>query len=524
MGITNLNRPAFWRVPEYSLSAHHLRIPRNIGLFVFTSRLGEVMNNSSPQAIATGAVTSALSQMPDVMELAQLFNSAGFEFAIVGEPVRDLILNREINDLDFTTNAKPEQILNLVTPWADTVWDIGIAFGTIGARRKDFQVEITTYRSEIYNEESRKPEVTFGTSLDDDLIRRDFTINAMAVRLPELTFVDPFGGVDDLSKRVIRTPREPELSFSDDPLRMMRAARFASQLGFTPVVDVLLAATEMSERLKIVSAERVRDEFSKLIMGAQPTLGLEILEGTKLAEHVIPELPALQLEIDEHHKHKDVYEHSLIVLQQAIDLETSHEPNCEPDLVLRLAALLHDIGKPKTRRFESGGGVSFHHHEVVGAKIARKRLTAMRYPGDVIDSVCKLTELHLRFHGYGQGQWTDSAVRRYVRDAGEELNRLHKLTRADCTTRNPRRAAILSATYDDLEERIATLAQQEELNSIRPDLDGNDIMEILNVPSGPMIGKAYNHLLNVRLDEGPLTREQAIERLTVWWNAQSKND
>ena len=519
-----MNRPAFWRVPEYSLSAHHLRIPRNIGLFVFTSRLGEVMNNSSPQAIATGAVTSALNQMPDVMELAQLFNSAGFEFAIVGGPVRDLILNREINDLDFTTNAKPEQILNLVTPWADTVWDIGIAFGTIGARRKDFQVEITTYRSEIYNEESRKPEVTFGTSLDDDLIRRDFTINAMAVRLPELTFVDPFGGVDDLSKRVIRTPREPELSFSDDPLRMMRAARFASQLGFTPVVDVLLAATEMSERIKIVSAERVRDEFSKLIMGAQPTLGLEILEGTKLAEHVIPELPALQLEIDEHHKHKDVYEHSLIVLQQAIDLETSHEPNCEPDLVLRLAALLHDIGKPKTRRFESGGGVSFHHHEVVGAKIARKRLTAMRYPGDVIDSVCKLTELHLRFHGYGQGQWTDSAVRRYVRDAGEELNRLHKLTRADCTTRNPRRAAILSATYDDLEERIATLAQQEELNSIRPDLDGNDIMEILNVPSGPMIGKAYNHLLNVRLDEGPLTREQAIERLTVWWNAQSKND
>ena len=482
------------------------------------------MNNSSPQAIATGAITSALSQMSDVMELAQLFKSAGFEFAIVGGPVRDLILNREISDLDFTTNALPEQILHLITPWADTVWEIGIAFGTIGARRKDFQVEITTYRSEVYNDESRKPEVTFGSSLDDDLVRRDFTINAMAVRLPELIFVDPFGGVDDLIKRVIRTPRAPELSFSDDPLRMMRAARFASQLGFAPVVDVLLAATEMSERIKIVSAERVRDEFSKLIMGSNPTLGLEVLEGTKLAEHVIPELPALQLEIDEHHKHKDVYEHSLIVLQQAIDLESAHMPSCEPDLVLRLAALLHDIGKPKTRRFESGGGVSFHHHEVVGAKIARKRLTAMRYPGDVIDSVCKLTELHLRFHGYGQGQWTDSAVRRYVRDAGDELVRLHKLTRADCTTRNTRRAAILSATYDDLEERIATLAQQEELNSIRPDLDGNDIMEILNVPSGPMIGKAYNHLLNVRLDEGPLTREQAIERLTTWWNAQSKND
>ena len=482
------------------------------------------MNNSSPTAIATRAVTSALSQMPDVIELAQLFETAGFEFAIVGGPVRDLILNREIHDLDFTTNALPEQILELITPWSDTVWDVGIAFGTVGARRKDFQAEITTYRSEIYNEESRKPEVTFGTSLDDDLVRRDFTINAMAVRLPELTFIDPFGGVDDLSKRVIRTPRAPELSFSDDPLRMMRAARFASQLGFTPVVDVLLAATEMSERIKIVSAERIRDEFSKLIMGSYPTLGLEILEGTKLAEHVIPELPALQLEIDEHHKHKDVYEHSLIVLQQAIDLEATHEPTCEPDLVLRLAALLHDIGKPKTRRFESGGGVSFHHHEVVGAKIARKRLTAMRYPGDLIDSVCKLTELHLRFHGYGQGQWTDAAVRRYVRDAGDELVRLHKLTRADCTTRNSRRAAILSATYDDLEDRIAALAQQEELNSIRPDLDGNDIMAILNIPSGPMIGKAYNYLLNVRLDEGPLTRDQAIERLTNWWNSQNKTD
>jgi poly(A) polymerase len=501
--------------------AHQVRIPTNIGLFVITSRLGQVMNNSSPQSIATKAVTTALGQMPDVMELAQLFQETGFELAIVGGPVRDLILNREITDLDFTTNASPEEVIKLITPWADTVWDIGIAFGTVGLRRKDFQVEITTYRSEIYNEESRKPEVSFGTSLNDDLIRRDFTINAMAVRLPELIFVDPFGGIEDLSKKLIRTPREPELSFTDDPLRMMRAARFASQLGFTPVVDVLLAATEMSERIKIVSAERVRDEFSKLIMGENPIAGLEILEGTKLAEHIIPELPALQLEIDEHHKHKDVYEHSLIVLQQAIDLETKHVPKCEPDLVLRLAALLHDIGKPKTRRFESGGGVSFHHHEVVGAKIARKRLTAMRYPGDLIDSVCKLTELHLRFHGYGQGQWTDSAVRRYVRDAGDELVRLHKLTRADCTTRNPRRAAILAATYDDLEDRIAILTEQEELNSIRPDLDGNEIMQILNVSSGPVIGKAYNYLLNVRLDEGPLSREEATERLKAWWSTQT---
>ena len=504
--------------------AHILRILAISGVFTITSRLGQVMDNSSPQAIATNAVSTALSAMSEVIELSEVFAAAGFEFAIVGGTVRDLILNREISDLDFTTNAVPEQILKLVTPWADTVWDIGIAFGTVGARRKDFQVEITTYRSETYNDESRKPEVAFGSSLDEDLVRRDFTINAMAVRLPEMVFVDPFGGVEDLFKRVIRTPREPELSFSDDPLRMMRAARFASQLEFTPVVDVLLAATEMSDRINIVSAERIRDEFTKLIMGQNPILGLEILEGTKLAEQVIPELPALQLEIDEHHKHKDVYEHSLIVLQQAIDLESTHEPKSQPDLVLRLAALLHDIGKPKTRRFESGGGVSFHHHEVVGAKIARKRLTAMRYPGDLIDSVCKLTELHLRFHGYGQGQWTDSAVRRYVRDAGEELVRLHKLTRADCTTRNPRRAAILAATYDDLEERIAILAEQEELNSIRPDLDGNEIMQILKVPSGPMIGKAYNYLLNVRLDEGPLTREQAIERLTVWWNSQSEKD
>ncbi len=479
------------------------------------------MNNSLPQAIATGVVTTALQEMSDVMELANEFSRSGYEFAVVGGPVRDLLLSRSITDLDFTTNATPQQIIELVTPWADTVWDVGIAFGTVGARRKDFQVEITTYRSEIYRDDSRKPKVIFGKTLEEDLIRRDFTINAMAVRLPELVFVDPFGGVSDLLKKIIRTPREPELSFSDDPLRMMRAARFASQLGFTPVVDVLLAATDMAQRIEIVSAERVRDEFTKLIMGEFPIIGLEILEGTKLAEHIIPELPALQLEIDEHHKHKDVYEHSLIVLQQAIDLETTHEPKCEPDLVLRLAALLHDIGKPKTRRFESGGGVSFHHHDVVGAKIARKRLTAMRYPGDLIDAVCKLTELHLRFHGYGQGQWTDSAVRRYVRDADDQLVRLHKLTRADCTTRNQRRAAILSATYDDLEQRISVLEEQEELKAIRPDLDGNDIMEILGVSAGPKVGKAYNYLLEVRLDEGPLPRDEAIRKLTQWWQSQS---
>ena len=472
---------------------------------------------ASPESVATSVVTSALAGMTDVMSLAQLFDAAGFEFAIVGGPVRDLLLHRTLSDLDFTTNATPDEIIKLITPWADTVWDVGIRFGTVGARRGDLEAEITTYRSEIYRDESRNPEVTFGTDLAADLIRRDFTINAMAVKLPSLEFVDLFGGISDLMKRIIRTPREPELSFSDDPLRMMRAARFASQLNFTPVTEVLLAATDMAERITIVSAERIRDEFSKLLMGERAPLGLEILEGTKLAHHIIPELPALQLEIDEHHKHKDVYEHSLIVLNQAIELESAHEPQLAPDLTLRLAALLHDIGKPKTRRFESGGGVSFHHHEIVGAKIARKRLTAMRYSNEIIDDVCKLIELHLRFHGYGQGEWTDSAVRRYVRDAGDQLTRLHKLTRADCTTRNQRRALILAATYDDLESRIAILAKQEELDSMRPELDGNAIMEILGVRPGPLVGKAYNYLLNLRLDEGVLTQEEAIERLKAWW-------
>lgn len=472
---------------------------------------------NSPQAIAGQIAVAAFVGMPVVMELAELFAKKGFEFAIVGGPVRDVILNRELHDFDFTTSASPDQIIQVTKPWADTVWDVGIEFGTVGVRKGDFEAEITTYRSDIYTDESRKPQVTFGTELTQDLIRRDFTINAMAVRLPQGEFVDPFDGAQDLVRRLIRTPREAELSFSDDPLRMMRAARFASQLGFTPVADVVIAATDMAARIEIVSAERVRDELSKLLLGKYPRLGLDILEGTKLADIVLPELPALQLEIDEHHRHKDVYEHSLTVLEQAIDLETNHEPKCEPDLILRLAALLHDIGKPKTRKFESGGGVSFHHHEVVGAKIAKKRLTALRYSNDIINSVTKLIELHLRFHGYGSGQWTDSAVRRYVRDADDQLVRLHKLTRADCTTRNKRRALQLAATYDDLEARIAVLQEQEELNSIRPDLDGNDIMQILDLKPGREVGKAYDFMMNVRLDQGPLDRDHAIEVLKNWW-------
>lgn len=477
-------------------------------------------SQNSPKEIAEQICVSAFLGMPGVMELANLFASKGFELAVVGGPVRDVILGRKFKDLDFTTNASPEEIISITKTWADTVWDVGIEFGTVGIRKGVFEAEITTYRSDIYRGDSRKPEVAFGSSLQDDLVRRDFTINAMAVRLPQGEFVDPFDGAQDLVRKLIRTPREAELSFSDDPLRMMRAARFASQLGFIPVADVVIAATDMSARIEIVSAERVRDELSKLLLGAHPRAGLEILEGTKLAELVLPELPALQLEIDEHHRHKDVYEHSLVVLEQAIELEQSHEPRLEPDLVLRLAALLHDIGKPKTRKFESGGGVSFHHHEVVGAKLAKKRLTALRYSNDIIKAVTQLIELHLRFHGYGTGQWTDSAVRRYVRDADDQLARLHKLTRADCTTRNKRRAMQLAATYDDLEARIAVLQEQEELGSIRPDLDGNDIMQILDLKPGREVGKAYEYMLNVRLDQGPLEREAAIAKLKEWWNAQ----
>lgn len=457
---------------------------------------------------------------PIAAELGQRFADAGFEIALVGGWVRDAILRRGEADLDFTTNATPEQTLTLMEGWADTTWDIGIRFGTIGGVRNGVQVEITTYRAENYDPDSRKPSVAFGQSLDDDLIRRDFTINAMALALPSGQLQDPFGGLSDLAAGVIRTPNTPEASFSDDPLRMMRAARFAAQLGFTVAPEVVSAMTEMAPRIEIISAERVREELSKLLMSSNPRIGLALLVDTGLAAIVIPELPKLQLEIDEHHRHKDVYEHSLIVLEQAIELETSHEPQSEPDLILRLAALMHDIGKPKTRRFEDGGGVSFHHHEVVGAKLTKKRLTALRYSNDIIDSVTKLVELHLRFHGYASGEWTDSAVRRYVRDAGDQIHRLHKLTRADCTTRNRRKADALRHTYDSLEARIAVLEAQEELNSIRPDLDGEQIMEILGLTPSPQVGKAYKYLLEYRLDNGPMSYDQAVEVLRTWWSSQ----
>lgn len=474
-----------------------------------------------------GGVSPAATLLAVADALAPLtarFAEAGHELAIVGGPVRDIMMGRSVvtHDLDLTTDARPERIEDLVRGWADHVWDVGMRFGTVGALKGDHRLEITTYRTESYDPASRKPEVTYGETLAGDLARRDFTVNAMAVRLPSLEFVDLHDGMRDLADQVLRTPIAPQESFGDDPLRMMRAARFVSQLGFTIADDVLAAMSEMAGRLEIVSAERIRDELSKLLLGARPRLGLAVLVQTGLAAYVLPELPGLQLEIDEHHRHKDVYEHSLTVMEQAIDLETSHEPVSGPDLVLRLAALLHDIGKPKTRRFEKDGGVSFHHHEVVGARMVRKRLTALRYPNDVIDEVSTLTELHLRFHGYGTGEWTDSAVRRYVRDAGDQLTRLHKLTRADCTTRNRKRAAALQAAYDGLESRIGELAAQEELAAIRPDLDGNAIMRILGIGPGRDVGAAYAHLLELRLDRGPLGEEEAERELRAWWAGQAR--
>ncbi|MFE6737299.1 CCA tRNA nucleotidyltransferase [Streptomyces tubercidicus] len=462
------------------------------------------------------AVSELLRVSPVADDLARRFQEAGFTLALVGGSVRDALLGRLGNDLDFTTDARPEDVLKIVRPWADAVWEVGIAFGTVGCKKDSFDIEVTTYRSEAYDRTSRKPEVSYGDSIEQDLVRRDFTVNAMAVLLPQKEFVDPHDGLEDLAAQVLRTPGTPEESFSDDPLRMMRAARFAAQLDFEVHPEVFAAMKAMSDRIEIVSAERVRDELNKLILAPHPREGLRLLVESGLAGHVLPELPALRLESDEHHRHKDVYEHSLTVLEQAIDLEENG-----PDLVLRLAALLHDIGKPRTRRFEQDGRVSFHHHEVVGAKMTKKRMTALKYSNDLVKDVSRLVELHLRFHGYGTGEWTDSAVRRYVRDAGPQLERLHKLTRSDCTTRNKRKASALSRAYDGLEERIARLQEQEELEAIRPDLDGNDIMQILGIRPGPEVGKAYQQMLEIRLEHGPLEREAAVAALKEWWAAQS---
>ncbi len=450
---------------------------------------------------------------PVAQELADLFGAAGHRLYLVGGTVRDALLGRPETDLDFTTDARPDAVLALVDGWASAVWDTGIAFGTVGLRRHGVTMEITTFRSDAYDRVSRNPVVAYGDTIEEDLERRDFSVNAMAVELTggRRAFVDPFGGLAALASGVLDTPATPEESFADDPLRMLRAARFVAQLGFTPAPRVVAAMTAMAAELGRITAERVQAELSKLIMGAHPRRGLELLVDTGLAEVVLPEVPAMRLAIDEHMQHKDVYTHSLVVLEQAIARETDG-----PDLVLRLAALLHDIGKPDTRRREPDGRVSFHHHEAVGAKLVRKRLRALRYPKVIVDEVSQLVFLHLRFHGYGGGEWTDSAVRRYVTDAGPLLDRLHKLVRSDCTTRNKRRAAALQRTYDDLESRITTLRAQEELDAIRPDLDGNAIMELLGIGPGPLVGRAYKHLLALRMERGPLSREDAEAELRRW--------
>jgi poly(A) polymerase len=457
-------------------------------------------------------------QNPLLERLGALFESAGFELALVGGPVRDAILGRVAPDLDFTTSASPDEILKILKPISSATWDIGRAFGTIAAQIGDEKVEITTYRADSYDSETRKPTVEFGTNLEDDLVRRDFTVNAMALRLPSRTFVDPHSGLRDLLFSTLKTPSRPEISFSDDPLRMMRAARFASQLGFEIEPETFEAMVQMRERISIISMERVRDELSKLLLSSNPRPGLEALVDSGIAAIVLPELPALRLELDEHHHHKDVYQHTITVVEQAIDYEKDY--GLSSDLVLRLAALLHDIGKPATRRLEPGGAVSFHHHDVVGAKLAKKRLQELRFDNDTIKAVAKLIELHLRFFGYSDQQWSDSAVRRYVRDAEDQLLRLHALTRADVTTRNRRKADRLAHAYDDLEQRIEVLQEQEELDSLRPELDGAAIMELLSLKPGPEVGQAYKYLMEIRLDEGEIGRAEAEKRLLSWWQSR----
>ena len=471
-------------------------------------------------AAAQLAITTLIKQAPEATNLAIAFKAAGFKLALVGGPVRDAILGRLGNDLDFTTDAHPKDCEKILNKWADSVWDIGAAFGTVAGKKGDITVEITTYRSESYEADSRKPNVEFGKTIEADLSRRDFTINAMALELTtdEPTFIDLYNGVGDLESKLIKTPGKPEDSFSDDPLRMMRAARFMSQLNFTIDPAVITAIKSMTARLEIISAERIRDEFIKIIMSDNPRLGISLLVETGLADIFLPEIPKLKLEIDEHHHHKDVYEHTLTVLEQAIALESRLGG---PNLTLRLAALLHDIGKPKTKELIAGGGVSFHHHEVVGSRLCKERMKKLRFDNHIIKDVAQLVFLHLRFHGYGNGEWTDSAVRRYVRDAEELLIHLHLLTRADCTTRNQKKAESLAKTYDQLEARIALLMEQEELNKIRPDLSGEQIMEILSIKPSPAVGKAYDFLLELRLEHGPLGEEKAKSELLNWWKLQN---
>jgi len=463
----------------------------------------------------------SLRELSDVLDpLGAKFAAAGFQLYLVGGSVRDAVLGRLTNDLDFTTDARPQDVQELLRGWAEAIWDTGIDFGTISAARSGQQIEITTFRADSYDRVGRNPQVRFGDTLEDDLVRRDFSMNAMAVKIGadgSQEFVDPLGGLEALLAGVIDTPAAPEDSFNDDPLRMLRAVRFVSQLGFSLSPRVFEAITAMADQIDRITVERVAAELDKLILGEHAVEGIDMLCETGLAQRVIPEIPAMKLAIDEHHQHKDVYTHSLTVLAQAMDLEDG-----DPDLVLRWAAILHDIGKPDTRRHEPNGGVSFHHHEVVGAKMVRRRLRALKYPKAVIEDIANLVFLHLRFHGYGDSQWTDSAVRRYVTDAGDLLPRLNKLVRADCTTRNKRRARRLQQNYDNLEERIAKIAEQEDLARVRPDLDGNAIMELLGLPPGPLVGKAWRYLKELRLDRGPMSHEEAEQALRQWWAEQQQ--
>ena len=450
---------------------------------------------------------AALTDVPPLpIELGERFRAAGFQLFLVGGWVRDMLLKRPEEhryDFDFATDAKPEETLNVLRGWADRRYLEGVRFGTVAAKKEGFDIHITTFRKEVYPADDRHPEVTFASQIDVDLSRRDFTVNAMAIRLPEREFTDPFGGLRDLAARRLDTPLDPEVSFEDDPLRMLRAARFLASLEMTPAPRVVQAMKRMAGRITIVSAERIREEFSRLLLAERASRGLELVVETGLADHFLPELPALRLEQDPVHRHKDVLRHTLAVVDR-----------CEPDLVLRLAALLHDIGKPATRSFTEEG-VRFHHHEVVGARLAEQRLRALRYSNDVISDVVNLVEMHLQFHTYRMG-WTDSAVRRYVRKAGQLLDKLNHLTRADCTTQNPFRAKQLAALQDDLELRIARLAEQENLDRIRPPLDGHEIMTHLGLSPGPLIGDAREYLLEERLERGPISKEDAYRLLEEW--------
>ncbi|MGD1111876.1 MAG: CCA tRNA nucleotidyltransferase [Mycobacterium sp.] len=468
--------------------------------------------------LLTAAAVALNQHAPVLREIGAAFDAAGHELYLVGGSVRDAFLGRLSPDLDFTTDARPDQVQQIVRRWADSVWETGIEFGTVGVGKGEHRLEITTFRADTYDQVTRNPEVRFGDRLDDDLVRRDFTVNAMAVRVTSAgpgEFVDPLHGLAALRAQLLDTPSAPEISFGDDPLRMLRAARFVSQLGFTVATRVRTAIEEMAPQVGRISAERVAAELDKLLLGPDPVAGIDLLVQTGMGEVVLPEVGGMQMAIDEHHQHKDVYQHSLTVLRQAVALEDDG-----PDLVLRWSALLHDIGKPATRRHEADGGVSFHHHEVVGAKMVRKRLRALKYSKQMVDDISQLVYLHLRFHGYGGGKWTDSAVRRYITDAGPLLPRLHKLVRADCTTRNKRRAARLQANYDQLEARIDELAAQEDLARVRPDLDGNQIMQLLDIPAGPQVGEAWRYLKELRLDRGPLTDDEARAELLAWWRSR----